>query len=174
MAAKQSKPSKQAVQLRPVGEPLKQPAKVYVSEPVPLPLIKKTSHRVDLVFHGLDHSGASYSAHVFLNNKKANAKTPHTAQNGYAGTFHVFGHGGCFGDVGHCEVRGVPRPYDPRPAHPLTPAKKTLIATDAMRRVAGKGKDVTVTVVPIVRAGTDKCDYDDVFKFEKISVVSYI
>ena len=43
-----------------------------------------------------------------------------------------------------------------------------------MRRAAAKGKDVTVTVVPIVRAGTDKCDYDDVLKFEKISVVSYV
>jgi hypothetical protein len=166
---------RQAAKIRPVGQPLKKPAKIYISEPVPLPLIKKTTHRVDLIFDGLDHSGASYAAHVFINNKKANAKTPRTAQNGYAGAFHVFGHGGCFGDVGHCEVRGVPRPYDPRPAHPLTPARKILIATDALVRAAkGKATDVTVTVVPIVRAGTDKCDYDDVLKFEKISVVSYI
>jgi len=42
--------------------------------------------------------------------------------------------------MGHCEVRGVPRPYDPRPAHPLTPARKTLIATEALRRAASKGK----------------------------------
>ena len=34
------------------------------------------------------------------------------------------------GDPGHCEVRPR-REYDPRPAHPLTRAKKVVIATQA-------------------------------------------
>lgn len=157
-----------------VDKPLKQPSKIYVSSKIPVDALKKTFRRADLIFDGVDHSGASYEARVFLNNPQANAKTPTNGQHGYAGTFHIFGHGGCFGDVGHCEVRGVPRPYDPRPAHPLTPARKVLIATEALRKAVSKGKPMTVTVVPIVRAGTDLCDFDDVFKFDKLSVLTYV
>jgi hypothetical protein len=42
------------------------------------------------------------------------------------------------------------RRYDPRPAHPLTPAKKVVIATKAVKAAMQKDADVTVTVVPIV------------------------
>src|SRR4051812_45824779 len=88
--------------------------------------------RADLEFHGLDHAGASYSAHVYINNIKADASTPKDAKSGYAGTFHIFGHGGCFGEVGHCDVHPR-RLYDPRGDHPLVPARKVLIATDAIQ-----------------------------------------
>ncbi len=60
--------------------------------------------RADLVFSGVDHSETSYEVRVFLNNPTADASTPRTAEHGYAGRFVVFGHGGCFGDEGHCEV----------------------------------------------------------------------
>ena len=42
------------------------------------------------------------------------------------------------------------RRYDPRPAHPLSRAKKVVIATDAVRRAMEQGDTATVTVVPIV------------------------
>src|SRR6476646_5818004 len=126
--------------------------------------------RADLVFDGLDHSGASFAARIFINNPDADASTELTTQNRYAGRFHVFGHGGCFGDVGHCEVRGTPRAYDPRPAHPLTPMRKVVIATEAIRREVKRGnKSLTLTIVPIVRSGTDRCDYENVLKFDRVS-----
>jgi tyrosinase len=173
MAQKKTK-KKTAAKAAPTQPPLRQPSKIYVSAKIPLDPLAKNFHRADLVFEGVDHSGATFEARVFLNNTGATAKTATTTQNGYAGSFHIFGHGGCFGDVGHCEVRGLPRLYDPRPAHPLTPARKVLIATDAIRRALGKGRQMTVTVVPIVRAGTPECDYEDVLKFEKISVRTYV
>jgi hypothetical protein len=154
--------------------PLKQPAKIYVSSKIPAGPLSKSFHRADVIFDGVDHSGASFEARVFLNNPAATAKTATTVKNGYAGSFHIFGHGGCFGDVGHCDVHGQPRPYDPRPAHPLTPARKVLIATEAVRRALARGKPLTVTVVPIVRAGTPECDYENVLKFEKLSVQTYL
>jgi hypothetical protein len=167
------KTSKRAAAKTPAATPLNQPSKVYTSSKIPLDPLSKSFRRADLIFDGVDHSGASYEARIFLNNPGANAKTAKTAQNGYAGTFHIFGHGGCFGDVGHCEVRGLPRAYDPRPAHPLTPARKTVIATEALRKAVAKGKAMTVTVVPIVRAGNELTEYDDVFKFDKLSVLTY-
>lgn len=148
-------------------------AKRYVSPKINLAGVDSEFHRADLVFEGLDHSGASFEARVFLNNESANDKTTKVLETGYAGSFHIFGHGGCFGDVGHCEIRGNPRPYDPRPAHQLTPARKVVIATDAIRRALAKGKQVTVTVVPIVHAGTPKCDFENVLKLDKVSVRTY-
>jgi hypothetical protein len=77
-------------------------------------------------------------------------------------------------DVGHCEVRGLPRRYDPRPAHPLTPARKVVIATEAIRKVVeSRKREITVTVVPIIRAGTAKVNYDDVLKYELLSIATY-
>jgi hypothetical protein len=149
-------------------------AKTHVTTPISTECLDAAFVRADLVFDGLDHSGPSFEARIFINNPDADATTELTAQNHYAGRFHIFGHGGCFGDVGHCEVRGVPRPYDPRPAHPLTPMRKIVIATEALRReIKRSTKGLTLTIVPIVRSGTERCDYENVLKFERVSVVTY-
>ena len=82
--------------------------------------------RADLMVTGVEHSGLSYEVRLFLNNPSATAATPRTAEQGYAGRDTVFGHGGCYGDEGHCEV--PPQTTDPtdlRPAHPLHPSKPT-------------------------------------------------
>jgi tyrosinase len=92
--------------------------------------------RADLVFTGVDHSGSSYEVRLFLNDPAATADTPRTAEHGYAGRFTVFGHGGCYGDEGHCEVPAPSAdPTDLRPAHPLTPLDTFVTITDALRRV---------------------------------------
>lgn len=148
-------------------------AQRYSSSSLSLEGIRQGFTRADLKFDGVDHAQASFEARVFLNNTNATDKTPLTPDQGYAGKFHIFGHGGCFGDVGHCEVRGPRRPYDPRSAHPLTPVTKTVVATEAIRQALAKGTKVTVTVVPIVLSGTKLCDYKNVLKFDKISVVTY-
>lgn len=129
-------------------------------------------YRGDIEFEGVDHAEASFEARVFLNNPKAGPSTPLTLQAGFAGTFNIFGHGGCFGDVGHCDLKAR-RAYDPRGAHPLTPARKVVIGTDALKRALEKGPKVTVTVVPIVLSATEKCDLQHVLKFSKVSIVTY-
>ena len=148
-------------------------AKKYVSAKISLRGLRDQFKRADLIFDCIDHAGVSFEARVFINNERADAHTPKSADSGYAGSFHIFGHGGCFGDVGHCDVRGTPRRYDPRPAHPLTPARKVLIATEAIRGALAQAKEMTVTVVPIVRAGTDRCDYQNVLKFDRIMIQTY-
>jgi hypothetical protein len=88
--------------------------------------------------------------------------------------FHIFGHGGCFGDIGHCDITGVPRPYDPRPAHPLTPATKVVIATDAINlAMQRKKKSVTITIVPLILSGTPRCNYENFMKFDRVALVAY-
>src|SRR5690349_10779254 len=106
-------------------------ANVLTSDPIRIDALDREFYRADIEFHGVDHAGASYQARVFLNKADADERTPRTIPE-YAGCFHIFGHGGCLGDVGHCDVKPR-RPYDPRPGHPLTPGRKAVVATEAVR-----------------------------------------
>jgi tyrosinase len=129
--------------------------------------------RADIEFEGLDHSGSTYEGRVFVNNLAADAGTDPSADNGYAGSYYIFGHGGCYGDEGHCDV--VPRsPYDPRPPHGLWPTRKVVVATDAVKRAVAAGESLTVTVVPVLMSTTDKVADDEAIpKFQSVSVVTY-
>jgi tyrosinase len=88
--------------------------------------------------------------------------------------FHIFGHGGCLGDPGHCEVNEDARdPYDMRYPHPLTPAKKRVTVTHTLREIAKTAKTVTVTVVPVVTAINELCDPQNVFRCEDMRFITY-
>jgi tyrosinase len=128
--------------------------------------------RADIEFHGLDHSGATYEGRVYLNCPDATEQTTHDVPE-YAGSYFIFGHGGCLGDPGHCEVKPR-RFYDPRRPHPLTPALKVVIATDAVRRANDAADEITVTVVPVLlstnaNVGTP----DDLVYYEHVRIVTY-
>lgn len=122
----------------------------FRSKPLDLPADREEITRADLVFYGVDHGGPSYEARVFFDNPKADAETPRERDSGYAGSFAVFGHGGCYGDEGHCAPEDRLRDeFDRRPPHPLTPQTRSLEITDALKRTSGD--QVRVDVVIIVR-----------------------
>ncbi|MGH3773510.1 MAG: hypothetical protein ACRDRW_19315 [Pseudonocardiaceae bacterium] len=129
--------------------------------------------RADIEFHEVDHSEASFEARVFLNNDRADEHTEKSVDNGYAGSFHILGHGGCYGDEGHCDV--VPRRrYDPRPAHPLTPARKVVIATDAIRRAVRTDQaTASLTMVPIITSLNEKCGTENILRFDYVRITTY-
>jgi tyrosinase len=134
--------------------------------------------RADIVFSGVDHSGSSFEARVFLNRDDADETTPTDAEHGFAGSFHVFGHGRCFGDAGHCDVPPGPvSVFDRRLQHQLTPTTKILIATDAIRRAISEPgtSAVKLKVVPIVRPSPAARaeDAEDVLHVEDIAIVTY-
>lgn len=146
-------------------------ANIVTSDPIRVDALDRDFYRADIEFHGVDHAGASYQARIFLNKPDADENTPRNIP-AYAGCFHIFGHGGCLGDVGHCDVKPR-RPYDPRPAHPLTPARKTVVATDAVRK-ALSGDTVTVTVVPVILSTTSRVGLpDEVVKYEEVRILTY-
>jgi hypothetical protein len=132
--------------------------------------------RADLVVSDVEHGGHSFEARIFLNNTAATAETPLTAEHGYAGSFHIFGHGGCFGDVGHCEVNDRGKsPTDKRGPHPLTPIRKELTVTEPLRAVLDKGKLETVTIVPIAQGrptGEDPAK-EDVLRYGSVKLLTY-
>ena len=112
---------------------------------------------------------------MYLNKPDADENTGYDDPS-YAGSYHIFGHGGCLGDPGHCEVKPR-RKYDPRPAHPLTPAKKVVIATKAVKREIERADEVTVTVVPIIEPlpyeNVDPKYTDDPVEIGYVRIVTY-
>jgi tyrosinase len=147
-------------------------ANLVTSSPIPTALLDAEFTRADIEFHGLDHSGATYEGRVFLNRADASEETPRDVPE-YAGSYFVFGHGGCLGDPGHCDA--TPRRfYDPRSAHPLTPIVKVVIATAALRRAKAGSDQLTVTVVPVLLA-TNKAvgEPQDLVLYEQVRIVTY-
>lgn len=115
-----------------------------------LSAIQRPFKRADLVFLGLEHSGPPVEVRIFFNAPQADESTPTTASEGFAGFFSIFGHGGCFGDEGHCDMPDR-RPTDLRPPYALTPITKHVTVTDAVRRLVTEGvRDVGVTIVPVL------------------------
>jgi hypothetical protein len=141
----------------------------FTSAAIELPLREHDFQRADLVFYGIDHSGPSFQARVFLDPRGVGrgADENHRA---YVGSFFIFGHGGCFGDIGHCDIPAERDPFDLRPPHQLEPALRILTVSEAVRdllqREAGTAK---VTVV----AQTAKRRPADVLAFEKVRLVTY-
>jgi tyrosinase len=147
----------------------------YTSPPLKVGYLDRDARRADIEFHDVEHEGASYEGRVHLNNPDADESTG-CDDPSYAGSYHIFGHGGCFGDQGHCDVEPRRR-YDPRPAHPLAPAKKVVIATDAVRRAIEQGDVATVTVVPIIEPlpykDIDAKYIEDPLKIGNVRIVTY-
>jgi tyrosinase len=135
--------------------------------------------RADLKFIGVDHSGSSFTARVYLNNPAADESAATDASAGYAGSFHIFGHGRCFGDEGHCDVmRPRASAFDRRRPHQLTPTTKIVVITDALNRIVtdvAQPITVTVTVVPIVRksALAQPGDAADILHVASVQVLTY-
>jgi tyrosinase len=134
--------------------------------------------RADLVFTGVDHSGGSYEVLVFLNSPKATGTTAHTAEQGYGGRFSIFGHGPCYGDVGHCDVPAARAADDLRPVHPLTRSTKIVAITDALRHGLLTSPDglKTVTLVPVSvpPRRADRAITTDLFQFDEMILRTYL
>jgi tyrosinase len=106
-------------------------------------------------------------------------ETPTTEETGYVGSFYVFGHGGCFGEVGHCDVpRQRVSPFDRRGEHQLTPRTKIVIITDQLRRLQEQGEgdlSLAVTVVPVVEESplASAADAAYVLTFDRVRLLTY-
>jgi hypothetical protein len=141
----------------------------FTSKPIELPPADRPFQRSDLIFYGLDHSGPSFATHVFLDPRGvgASAGRDHKA---YVGSFHVLGHGGCFGDVGHCDVPGERDPFDLRPPHALEPAIRIVNVTDSLRALLDRGVEAAkVTAI----ASTRGRETNEVLSFDTVRLATY-
>lgn len=121
--------------------------------------------RADIEVHGLEQAGPSFEGRIFLNNPNADLETPRTPENGYAGSFHVYGYGVWPGDLGKDAAT-----RDAEAKTVRAPIQKTVIATEAIRKAAAKGQDLTVTIVPVYPGKPPK-DASDALKLHEVKVV---
>jgi hypothetical protein len=134
--------------------------------------------RADVVVAGIDHSGSSFEVRIFLNRPDAVGSTPRDQAHGYAGRFHVFGHGGCFGDVGHCDVPApTADPTDLRPPHLLTPLTTYVTVTTALRQLLDEGRTLeSLALVPLSLppARADSRLAPELFRYDAIELRTYL
>jgi hypothetical protein len=122
--------------------------------------------------YGLDTNGPSYEGRVYVNNPKADGKTPLDESAGYVGSFDIFGHDGCWGDEGHCDV--LPdRPYDSRIHSHTDPVYKSIRATKAIKKCVKSKSKITITIVPKIFGGQRMSDAKDVVKCERVRITCY-
>jgi tyrosinase len=132
--------------------------------------------RADLTFYGIEHGGPSFRVHVFFDAPGATVETPRSLEAGYVGSFSVFGHGDCFGDEGHCDVRGAVTAFDRRPPHQLVPTTRVLVVTEAVRvRAAAGGRSLHVTAVGEMRpsALVDAETAESVLVMDQVALHTY-
>ena len=117
-----------------------------------------------LVFAGVEQAGPSFESRVFLNNPGADENTPLTPDHGYAGSFHVYGHG----------EQAPPAMAEAKAraesgSGPVAPIEKRLRVDQQALRTALEGSgELTVTVVPIP---ADPGAATPARPFEKVEVV---
>jgi tyrosinase len=147
------------------------PGEIIVTEPVPSDVAVPATdfHHADLEIGGIKHTGSSYEGLVYIDNPGANAGTGKDEEAGYAGSFHVFGHGGCFGAEGHCDAPDERRRFDNRPLARAIRMKKRVDITEALRRAAASRAEIQLTIV----ARTSDPDPDGVLDVKRLSIVTY-
>ena len=145
----------------------------WTSQAMALP--SRTSwQRADLEFEGVEHDGASFVMHIFLNNPDADAATPRTAEQRYAGYLTVFAHGDCWGDVGHCDIPEPVSAFDRRPPHPLVPFDATLEISEALQALSETtGPDGTGEITVTVLAFNEADETDGVLRFKELTLLTY-
>lgn len=141
----------------------------FTSDALELPSPEHAFVRADLLFYGIDHSGASYEAQVFMDARGIGGE-PDRDHRAYVGSWFILGHGGCFGDVGHCEVPARRDEFDLRPPHQLEPAVRILTVTDPLTAMLQKG--LTAAKVTVV-AQTEGRATNDVLAFSTIRLATY-
>lgn len=106
--------------------------------------------RADIVLEGVDQAGRSYEGRVFVNNPSADRATPRTPDSGYAGAFHVYGHGiqrpAASANDPESPAASASDPQSPRPRLPIT---KYIVASDVVRSALQRTHTLTITVVSI-------------------------
>lgn len=128
--------------------------------------INRDFTRADLVFYGVEHSGTSYEALVFLNAPEANLATALDVETGFAGSFVILGHGGTHGRKRRGPV-GASEFFDG-----ALPQTKVVDVTEAIRHPRCAGDVITITVLPIL-PGPERARQGDVLFFAEARLLFF-
>jgi tyrosinase len=150
----------------PVG--LEAPIGRFVSKPIKIGAKVKEFTKAEVRLHWVPQLVRSCFIRVFLNQPGADASTPITNNSHYAGYIAVFGHGGCYGGPGHCDLPPPrARDFDVRPRNHNTPRNHRIDVTAAARELLRKSDSLQITLLVI---GVDYREDNDLLKLEGVSL----
>ena len=129
--------------------------------------------RADLEIFGINTFRPSYTVHIFLNDIKIRKLDRIKERPTYAGRFSVFGHSKCVGDDMHCHVSMDTRRFDDRPSHPLTPAFRRVVITDALQKAIKAGKKITITFLGGTFAEKGDFEGKNLVEFSGLQIVTF-
>jgi tyrosinase len=151
------------------------PVDRIVTKPIDIATVVRSDdfRRADLEIGGIKHTGTSYEGRIFVDNPDADEETSKDDPS-YAGTFNVFGHGGCFGAEGHCEAPDLRRRFDRRPLSRSIRMKKRVKVTEVLRRASADGGQIQFTIVGVPVSGSSPgSEPEGILDIKRMSVVVY-
>jgi tyrosinase len=150
----------------PVG--LEAPVGRFVSKPIPVGGKLKDFTKAEVRLHWVPQLDRSCFIRVFLNLPGADASTGITDNPHYAGYMAVFGHGGCYGGPGHCDLPPArARSFDVRPRNHNTPRNHRVDVTAAAKELLKTADSLQITLLVI---GVDYREDPDLLKLEGVSL----
>jgi hypothetical protein len=105
----------------------------------------RDARAAELIFTGIEQAGPSYEGRIFLSNPDADESTPLAPEEGYAGSFHVYGYGHP-APPAIAEAKAT-RTVDAGPVAPIE--KRVRVNETALRGALDRSDELTVTVVSI-------------------------
>ena len=150
----------------PVG--LEAPIARFLSTPIKVDEKIKAFRKAEIRLHSVPQLMRSCFIRAFLNQPDADAATPVHDNPHFAGYLAVFGHGGCYGGPGHCDLPPAQsRDYDRRPRSHNTPRNHRIDVTQCARRLLETADSLQITLLVI---GVDYQEELDLLKLEGVSL----
>jgi tyrosinase len=150
----------------PVG--LEAPIARFLSTPIKVDEKIKAFRKAEIRLHSVPQLMRSCFIRAFLNQPDADAATPVHDNPHFAGYLAVFGHGGCYGGPGHCDLPPAQsRDYDRRPRSHNTPRNHRIDVTQCARRLLETADSLQITLLVI---GVDYQEESDLLKLEGVSL----
>lgn len=142
----------------------------WTSDPLTIPQHSGPFAAANLEFEDVRHDGPSLSVALYFNNPDVDPEAGE-AGDGYIDELRIFGHGKCWGGVGHCDTPpGAIHDFDTRPPHPLTPINITVDCTAALRALGGR-EQATVTALAFAQGGEEKDE--GLLRFSRLCLITY-
>jgi hypothetical protein len=128
--------------------------------------------RADVELHGVDQAVPSYEGRMFLNRPDADRTTPLSEDEGYIGSFFVFGKVECWGDdEEHC-APATGRKFDARRPPPRYAKVRVRTPEGVVRRLAERAAgDLSLHIVAVAPEAEER---PDMLRFDRLSIVTYV
>lgn len=145
----------------------------FVSGPFPTSALRAEPRRVDVELHGVDQAVPSYEGRLFLGNEDAARETPLTEEEGFLGSFFIFGKVECWGeDEGHCHPASDRKFDRRRPPGRHAKVRVTVPADRVARLVERTGGEATLSIVAVATARPGETP-DTAVRFDRLSFITY-